>query len=148
MSAAEDLVTVKINRLRAEKSQYVNAKKDAELEISRLNARVRGNRLPPREYNEICGKQARAMDAVREAERKMQALSLKIIELADVDREQRSVAKAERGTPAEVMISGLITLQDKYMRFSEESTRVNSMRLMAGSFAKELTELIRLGKQA
>lgn len=42
-----------------------------------------------------------------------------------------------------IVYSQIEMLRDKYMEFAEDVTRVNSMRLMAARFAKELSTILK-----
>ena len=55
----------------------------------------------------------------------------------------QTLATKWKGDTEELLLLRLGELRGKYQQFAADSTRVNSMRLMASGFAKELTDVMR-----
>lgn len=141
------------------KAQHVNLmlkKKPIELELSGLKSRVLSSKthrthLSPEDYRAICNRQQVLKKKLAEIE--IQGGPLKQ-ELRDVSAlSTMSYAMRNKEMPAMVKIpedklhnvllrNSVIRLRDKWIGFAEDQTRVNSMRVMAAQFSRELTEII------
>ncbi len=141
------------------KAQHVNLmmkKKPIELELAGLKSRVlssktHATRLSPEDYRAICNRQQALKKKLLEIE--MQGGPLKQ-ELRDVAAlSTMSYAMRNKEMPAMLKIpedklhnvllrNSVIQLRDKWIGFAEDQTRVNSMRVMAAQFSRELTEII------
>lgn len=59
-----------------------------------------------------------------------------------IDRDENSKAIPSCSQDNEFYKNHIKELRDKWMMFSEDQTRVNSMRIMASQFSRELTEIL------
>lgn len=135
-----------------EKSLELSAqKREIELELNKLSSRVRNrttSRMPPDEYKGICRRQIRCKEILLDIEKKLSVLKLERQKWADIETElyiksglRGGAAKSPQMEENESILK-VTAIRNKYLAFSEDPTRVNSMRLMAAQFAKELTEVL------
>jgi hypothetical protein len=146
--AARDDIRNKLTALNAEKME-------AESELGRINQYIRGTdriagksvRLPSREYAELVSRQrvlkSKVADVIARSSPLKQEMR-KWHNLVEEIRAHEMVGKFHTDDPlsATAALPRLIALRDKWQRFGEDPTRVNSMRLLAAAFTKELTEII------
>lgn len=127
-----------VYELEKEKSELVNKKSQITSNLLKLKntIRTRMQRLPQNEYNSICKKQEILGQKQREIEKKLSAIKVKL-------RQKDVLIHSNDNEPFDINLR-IIELKNKYMDFSSDNTRVNSMRLLASQFAQELDEILKL----
>lgn len=141
------------------KARHINLmlkKKPIELELSGLKSRVVSSnthktRLSPEDYRAICNRQQVLKKKLLEIEMLGGPLkqelrdigSLVTMSYAMQNEEMPAIVKIPEDRLHNVLLRNLvIQLRDKWIGFAEDQTRVNSMRVMAAQFSRELTEII------
>ena len=110
-------------------------KRELDAELASMNARVRssGRRgLPHDEYKRLCTKQTETKKRILSVER----LALKVkAELRKASLPD-SLGSGLQADPS--LVDSIKRIRDRYLAFSQDATRVSSMRIMASQFAEEL----------
>lgn len=156
MTTVKDLAQAQTARddVRAKLSGLAHKKREAETELGKISQYIRGTdriagkstRLPAREYAELTTRQRELKAVVTKIEAEMLPLKQEATRWNNYCEELRADI-IDGGRMTNPFGSGnalhrLIEIRDKWQRFGEDPTRVNSMRLLASAFAKELTEVI------
>jgi len=126
--------------------------------LSGLTTRVRGSKthktaLSQADYRGICNEQQRLKNKKMEITVECSELKNKLREIAAQrsvaysnlvadDSEKQITMSAFIDAPQLDLRDKLVKLRDKWIGFAEDQTRVNSMRVMAAQFSRELTEII------
>lgn len=140
-----------IARSKEKSDQLSLQKRSIEQEIAQLTHRVRsaGGRLPDEEYRGILKKQKRCREMMYEIEKQLVQLKAERRHWTNIETQMRLNANLSRepspivfNEDADRLRKAVTGIRDIYLSFSEDPTRVNSMRLMAAQFAKELTEVL------
>ena len=128
---------ISVFELEKERNELVNRKGEIVSQLMKLKKQVRGRGqiLPQNEYNSICSKQERLRQEQRIIENKLSNLNLKM--------KQKNIFIFKNNENTSKIELLLINLKNKYMDFSSDNTRVNSMRLIASQFAQEIDEIIK-----
>lgn len=131
-----------ITELKSLKSKLSLEKRQFEISISALSNRVRtANRLPDREYKDICRKQ-------HEIKEKILLIESQLIEITNNIRKKTTLKENINNELENInnndpgIINKIKNLKNKYIEFSGDNTRVASMRLMASQFIEELERII------
>ena len=122
-----------------------------DVELSNLKSRVISSkthktRLSAEEFRQICNRQQVLKRKKAEVESMANPLKAKLREIAAL--QSIGYATLEKDIPSvdpELSIRKSVTdIRDRWMNFAEDQTRVNSMRIMAAQFSRELTEVLTL----
>ena len=130
--------TLKINALHSQKSTLCQRKAEIQKELSALTAQVRGKRVSPSHYDNVCREQEGLKTELAGIERQVIELASEIRELSIEANAPHEGSDAKRG-----VIPVLVELRDEYEAFAADATRVSSMRRMAAEFSMKLTRIIR-----
>jgi hypothetical protein len=134
-------IRTEITQIEESKQPYVSRKQEIELELSKLNSKVRTGDFSKIEYNTICNNQ----DTLKDEKR---LVDEKLIEFRDLirkkNRELDTIMHEMKRVPDEQIKETLLGLRDKYMSFASDTTRVSSMRSMASKFAEELQVVLKM----
>jgi len=139
-------VGIIISELKDKYDDLVREKKDIEVKMAGFKNLIRTTRrrLPPPEYKRICRQQNQGRNDIQRIEKEIIPIKKEIRKWEAIKEEMEPVF-ADR-TPASItnpdILRSLTDLRDRYIEFSGDNTRVNSMRLMAGDFASEITSII------
>ena len=149
---AKDMYSTKIeiSKLKEMTSELNQKKLELELEMQRLNNRIRTNgrkRMPDDEYKGICKKQMQTRLLISAVEQARAPITAELREWYAIEDELRIKAaispSIEHPLDYEHSIREKITsLRNTYLSFAEDGTRVNSMRLIASQVANELTIIL------
>lgn len=132
------------------------------LELSQLLSKVRGansyhTRLTPDEYRRICNKQQVLKKKIADAEFQLAPIKKRLVEIGaamsiEYEKNKNNEQMQERSIKVNNFESiprdQIVATRDKWLSFAEDQTRVNSMRVMAAQFARELTEILAIGAQS
>lgn len=148
---AEELYSAQIEVAQAlRKRDHISTARAAlQAKLAKVANEIRQKgRLPPSEYRALCVRQEHLCSKLAD----LQA------QLEPIKDEIRKWSAIENGIRAELLVSGnqialpsassdaivrrLSALRSYYLEFAEDQTRVNSMRLMAATFANELTDIL------
>ena len=149
-------IDAELCRLGEELSKSSLQKRKLETELGTLNNRVRSagyGGLSRDEFTGICRRQ----NAIRSLMTKLEETNLPIRnekkkwqlmrdELSAKWRDELSRAN-KNGRTEELPWERIVELRDRWQRFAEDATRINSMRLLSASFARELTAILE-GKES
>lgn len=127
-------------------------RKHLEAELASLNARIRTAkthkyRLNPEEYRSICNRQTVIKKRIAELETQAEPLKAKLREIAAHSAMCYAIGEEDGlsltdTTPDNKMRIDIIELRGRWLAFAEDQTRVNSMRVMASQFSRELTDIL------
>lgn len=142
-------IRARVDRLLGEKGDLSSRKREIETQLGTIKNRIRaGGRLDRKYYDEQIARQKKISMEKLNIEREISRINGELRDLYSKDQEIKSEAKAREQicgiseTQVILWLSDLSALRTKYIQFSEDNTRVNSMRLMAAQFAAELDALI------
>ncbi len=131
-----------INILIQQKEKLLFDKKEAELNISVLNNKVRsGGKIPDIKYKRICEDQNNYKKNVLKLERSMSDLSMEIMKKSTLREQLKAELKKKKNIDTK---EKLVEMRDCYINFASDRTRVASMRAMGAEFAEKLESLIKL----
>lgn len=143
------------DELKGKLQTLTHEKRGYEIELGRISQYIRGTdrisgkstRLPAREYADLTTRQRELKRLVLDVEGRMMPVKQDILKWQSYCEELRAEAIMDMNRPGEPLAAAkslgrLIAIRDKWQRFGEDPTRVNSMRLLASAFAKELTAVI------
>ena len=146
---------VEIIKLKDELDLVNKKRMSIQTTLAKLSLRVRSSntsrtRLSPEEYRAICNEQSKLKTKLLKIEEEGMSIKKKIRELNAIETYERIEARKsisalnESKTLNQIGVNEIkiISLRDKWLNFAEDQTRVNSMRVMAAQFARELTELL------
>ena len=154
---ANDIYDVKLQiaNLKDEMQLLTNQKRSLESEMQLLNNRVKmggqkktNGRLPTSEYKSICRNQRRISEEVAIIEEKMSPIRSRLRQLYAKEDKLRVDANIFFGTvhcasKGNDNMTNLITeLRNKHLSLSEDKSKLSTLRLMSGHFAKELTDIL------
>lgn len=119
-------------------------------ELSSLNAIVRSSkthktRLKPDEYRAICNKQTNIKRKIAQMDEEIAPLRQRLREIGALSTVYYAIKNEERKNcfSSNVEIKReLQDIRDRWLQFAEDHTRVNSMRIMAAQFSRELSEVL------
>ena len=133
------------------RAKLIEIKAPIELELSQLTAKVRGansyhTRLSPDEYRKTVNRQQILKKKLADVLAQMNPLKARLRELAPLENIEYKKIKVDSvkqiKNTEDVSRTQIVELRDKWLCFAEDQTRVNSMRIMAAQFARELTEIL------
>jgi len=147
---------LKASAIKAQHMDLMAKKKPIELELSGLKSRVVSSnthktRLSPEDYRAICNRQQVLKKKLMQIEMLGGPLKQELRDVAALismsyamqNEEMPAMVKIPEDRLNNVLLRNLvIQLRDKWIGFAEDQTRVNSMRVMAAQFSRELTEII------
>ena len=140
-------VKTSIAELKEKKEVWIMQKRECENRLNNLSVRVRtGGRLPDKEYKRICREQKKTKEKILSIEKELMPINRELRQWYAMEDEIRANVSMNMPMPVinDTDITGkLRSLRDKYLAFSEDHTRINSMRLMASGFASELTDILK-----
>lgn len=144
-----ELFSVKseIANLKDQKAIHVDGKKKQEIRLGDATTRIRtAGRLPQLDYNQLCNTQTDARKKIVEHERHISRINSELRRWYAHEDELRAKCAVSLPLPSPAsqdgITSAIVALRNQYISFAEDPTRVNSMRLMAGTFAGELTSIL------
>jgi len=147
MSGEVSTVAWEIVRLKERQAEIGKRQAALQNELTTMNGRVRGRTLPAAEYKHICARQKKVKQEISALQEQAGVLKSEIRRWAALEEEFRH--EARRQGPRDNMpsmdpsvLSELRIMRDHYLNFSEDGTRISSMRLMASEFASKLTKLL------
>ncbi len=151
-------LAIQTNEILEQRSLILAKKKPIEAELSALAGRVRGsyshrNRLSQEDYRQIVNRQTVLKRKLAEIEVEAAPLKTKLREIGLLSTlhyatrheeiaKERTEAAATSIDPAAAMRKAIADLRGQWLAFAEDQTRVNSMRVMAAQFSRELTDLL------
>lgn len=138
-----NIVVNAINELEEKRAGLATKNKEIDLEIGKLNQRVKGRHLPTVEYNSICKKQGDMKTSKTKIELELAAVKSQLRNkhiIRDEIYEHLQSIKPPAIEKANI-INKLEELKNKYLQFASDNTRISSMRTMAAQIASELIEL-------
>lgn len=145
----EDVLTAdaEIARINEKLNEMMREKRGYDTELAAIKNRIRsGGRLPQQEYIGHCRRQTLLKQKILAVENAVGPLKAERAKWQILRNEADSKARVARPKIDDSEILGvrseLVDLRAKYLAFAEDHTRVNSMRLMAGEFASELTRIL------
>ena len=137
------------------KQSYISAKvQKVQAELAQIKNRIRGSnshttRLSPDEYRQLCNRQTKLIKKQEELFEEGAPIRTRLREIGAMSTlyyaEQNENApnpELENYKQLDGLRSALISTRKKWLEFSEDNTRVNSMRLMAAQFSRELTDIL------
>ena len=150
-----ELIRDKANKLRheqlelqEERSVFTEKLADKRLEMSLLNSKIKrmGGPYSPEAkelgiVQDACKKDMRRLEKIAiNHNHDMKNLNLKIKELEDIlySRREKESPVVSGNEKSKWLIEQLVSMRDRYVKFSSDSTRVSSTRIMASSFAAEI----------
>lgn len=143
-----------MNQLKLEKTSIGLEIAEKQNKLRSIRNQFRTNWMPRDEYVALIGEQESVTAELDVARRKAFDIKRESSKWHDIGEKLRAT---EIGHKVSVMYSTgklssdgesvpspepLLALRDKWAEFAKDSTRISSMRLMASTFAKDLTELI------
>ena len=140
-----------LEALRAELDALSLQKREHEVKLSNLTQTVRGKRLAPERYSQICEEQVRRKSAILALEKKMAPLRPRVRALHEVAYQKHQaqllaqpqvIHSSENTNAVHAAIADLKALSDYYQKFAADPTRVSSMRAMSAEFALKLAPVI------
>jgi len=130
-----------------DKGKLILRKMDIQQRLTEILARVRtGGRLPNHEYANICSEQVRLKGELAGIESKIARINIELHRgaIGNQSNQNRAEIKVERDlNKTAQIIQKLNEVREIYQAFSEDNTRISSMRLMASEFVGHLNRVIR-----
>ena len=136
-------------------SAIVIKRKPIEAELASLTGRVRGsyshrNRISQEDYRQLVNRQTVLKRQLAEMEVAAAPLKARLREIGALSTlyyatriDVRADEAMKAAMPADSQIrKTIIWLRGKWLAFAEDQTRVNSMRVMAAQFSRELTDIL------
>jgi hypothetical protein len=122
-------------------------KRTFDTELSAINGRIRsGGRLPQQEYAGHCRRQTWLKQQILDIEKLLGPLKAEKVRWRllreEINVESGMPFKSHNREQNPAVREEIVKLRSRYLSFAEDHTRVNSMRLMAGEFASELTRIL------
>jgi hypothetical protein len=150
-------IKTQIADLKDRASELSLAKRKLETELQTLSNRVRKSSglLPGNEYKNICSRQIIVKKNILEIENKIAPIKSELRRWYAMEDEARVKANLSFTDNRSAPVTGnagdkedkfrhrIIELRNEYLNFSEDSTRINSMRLMSSQIANELTAALK-----
>ena len=130
-------VVDELAQIAAEKEQLNATKRKCELELSGIKTKIRGSygggvRLSREQYISLCNRQHALKGQLFDICQKLKPLQ----------ERQRELGGVVDSDAADTVATQLVEMRNRWIAFAEDHTRVNSMRMMAAQFARELTDVI------
>ena len=154
-SRKADKVREEIIVLKDKYDDLVLTKRRVETDLARARGMMKAQssymtRLPPAEYRMWQTREMRAKSDLLKIAEEMAPIKKRIRALYEEEERGRGELMDKLNNIQEVMSSGqhspaveeIARLRDKWLAFAEDQTRVNSMRVMAAQFSRELTDLL------
>jgi uncharacterized protein YeeX (DUF496 family) len=146
MSEAERVV--EINQIKDKIAEWQTAKLKLERDLGEVTNKIRtSGRLPQLEYVRLCNRQntlkrevADILDTMAKLKSQLRIASSKK-DILTIERQSIS-SLSDSLSDLDFVFGRIRLLRDSHLRFSEDLTRVSSMRTISAQIARELTELI------
>ena len=130
-----------ISVLNRQKEKLVFDKKEAELQNSFLNNKVRsGGRLHDVKYKNICEQQNKIKGSVLKIERAIGEVNTEITKKSNLIQQLRFEFKKQKNIDTKEQLT---IMRDYYINFASDKTRVSSMRAMGAEFAEKIERIIK-----
>jgi len=148
------LATSEISRLKMAAETISCNKRECETKLASIRIRLKAPnaKINNKEFTQINKRAQRLRNKILQIERELIPLRNEIRDWTAVEQELQAIAlttsmqyprPSQEQPNTHSTIKSLKILRDEYIDFSKDHTRVNSMRLMAGKFAGEISEIIR-----
>ena len=147
---ADDILVAsnEIDRLLVQLDEMKEQKDKIETELSSINYRFRSakTRFSESEYRGLIKRQLQLKQMLKDVLAEMSPIRSEIRKWSALEIEAKAKVVIDAGhsdvTVDTTLKQKVIEIRNKYLSFSEDGTRINSMRLMASEIANDLTKLI------
>jgi chromosome segregation ATPase len=123
-------------------------------ELASLKNRARTSnthmtRLSPADYRQLCNRQTVLTRKLAELEVQASPLKARLREVGALSTLYYATRTGERADSSAASVAtaadmrrAIVELRGQWLAFAEDQTRVNSMRVMAAQFSRELTDIL------
>ena len=149
MTTLEDMQVAEkeLDKLQQIRAPLAERKASLESTMTGLNGRVRGRLLLRDEYLSIVKKQDEVKALIKKTDKELVKVNqdirqwYRIYDQLRIQGRTEVITTSPRASDVDV-IAKIKEIRDKYLAFSEDQTRISSMRIVAANVTSDLTSLI------